>query len=51
MLLISRAQEKATTVEINEPVLACENAGALAEVLAGSLLELAALLDRVAEDS
>jgi hypothetical protein len=50
-MLLFLVRRKATTGDINELVLACENAGAPAEVLAGSLPELAALLGRFAEDS
>ncbi|SAL05374.1 hypothetical protein AWB81_07135 [Caballeronia arationis] len=50
-MLLFLVRRKATTGEINELVLACEHAGAPAEVLAGSLPEFAALLDRFTEDS
>ncbi|SAL60189.1 conjugal transfer protein TraA [Caballeronia humi] len=49
-MLIFLVRKKATMGDINELVLVCENAGSPAEVLAGSLPELAAMLDRFTKD-
>jgi hypothetical protein len=49
-MLLFFVRKKATTGEVNELVLACETASAPAEVLAGVLPELAALLERFTED-
>ncbi|SAK93676.1 hypothetical protein AWB79_06987 [Caballeronia hypogeia] len=50
-ILVFLAHQKATTGELNELVLACEKAGVPADLLAGSLPDMAALLDRLAEDA
>ncbi|MDH4910107.1 conjugal transfer protein TraA (plasmid) [Xanthomonas axonopodis pv. ricini] len=50
-MLLFLVRKKATTGEFNELVLACENVGVPADVLAVSLPELAALLTRFTEDS
>lgn len=49
-MLLFLVRKKATTGDFNELVLACEHAGAPNEVLAGLLPQLAALLERFAED-
>jgi hypothetical protein len=50
-MMLFLVRKKATTGDINELVLACEKASAPDEVLAGSLPELTALLDRFTDNS